>query len=172
MFSPSATKKRAAPIWRQEEIEMEFFDVGNFCASCGKCCKSLPGAHLPNDFGIDLVEGVRSALATGRYAIDWWEGDVIDGGDLSSVMFIRPATKGKEGTVFDPSWGGECTFLTTSGCSLPREKMPSECKALRPMAHEHGECPSELDKKSVALAWRPYQSLLQMIGDEAEKQAA
>lgn len=147
---------------------MQFFDPGSFCASCGKCCKSLPGAHVPDDFGIDMLEQVRVALSGGRYAIDWWEGDVIEGGELSAVMFLRPATKGKEGTVFDPSWGGECTFLTSTGCSLPRHKMPAECKALRPCATLDGDCPSELDKKAVALAWRPYQSLLRMIGDEIE----
>lgn len=155
-------------------MSIEFFEPGKLCASCGKCCKSLPGAHLPDDFGIDMLEQVRAALASGRYAIDWWEGDVIEDGDLSSVMFLRPATKGKEGVVYDPSWGGECTFLTDTGCSLHRSKMPAECKALRPTRTPDGDCPSELDKEAAARAWRPYQSLLRLIGDavEAKQEAA
>lgn len=150
---------------------LQFFDPGKFCASCGKCCKSLPGAHVPDDFDIDILEQVRSLLSGGRYAIDWWEGDVIEDGDLSAVMFLRPATKGKEGVTYDPSWGGECTFLTANGCSLPRDKMPAECKALRPMSSAGGDCPSELGKQAVALAWRPYQSLLRMVGDEVKATA-
>lgn len=155
-------------------MTIEFFEPGEFCRSCGKCCKSLPGAHTPDDFGIDLLEGVRAALASGRYSLDWWEGDVVQPAEMSTVLFLRPATKGKEGTLFDGSWGGECTFLTAAGCSLPRDKMPAECKALRPTTIKDGDCPSELGKEAVCLAWRPYQSLLLMIADEiaAKEKAA
>lgn len=148
------------------------FDPGKFCAACGGCCKSLPGGFLPSDFGIDLIEGVRSALASGRCAIDWWEGDIDGKDELSQVLFLRPATKGKEGQIFDGSWGGECTFLTPVGCSLPREKMPSECKALRPRSTAEGDCPSDFNKEDVCREWRPYQSLLGMIADEIDKAEA
>ena len=148
------------------------FEPGKFCASCGKCCKSLPGGVLPTDFGLDMIEGIRSALASGRYAIDWWEGDIDGQDDLPQVMFIRPATKGLEGKVFDASWGGECTFLTSAGCGLPRDQMPSECKALRPRTTAEGDCPSTFTKEDVCREWRPYQSLLGMIGGELQKAEA
>lgn len=149
----------------------EFFAPGAFCAGCGKCCKGLPGGHLPDDFGVDLLEGVRSALASGRYALDWWEGDVAYPEELPRVLYLRPAVKGREGRLFHGAWGGECTFLTDAGCSLPRDKMPAECKALKPTAVPDGECPSGLIKEDLCLAWRPYQSLLSMIAAEVERVA-
>lgn len=143
----------------------EFHGPGKFCADCGNCCRHYPGGHLPSDFGLDIPAGVRAALESGRYALDWWEGDVDGHDNLSCVYYLRPSTKGKEGHIFDPSWGGECTFLTASGCSLSREKMPAECKALRPRTTADGDCPSTLIKEDVCREWRPYQSLLAMIGN-------
>lgn len=148
----------------------EFFEPGAFCKACGKCCKSLPGAHIPADFGLDLLEGTRAKLASGRYALDWWEGDVVTPEELTVVLFLRPATKGSEGKIYDGSWGGECTFLTADGCSLPRDEMPGECKALRPKGTPGGDCPTDFSKEQVALEWRPYQSLLAMLAKEVERQ--
>ena len=151
-------------------MDIEFFEPSAACKTCGQCCKSLPGAHVPDDFGLDLIESVRAKLASGRYALDWWEGDVAESRELDSVLYLRPATKRLEGKVFDGSWGGECTFLTPSGCSLARPDMPAECKALRPRSSRKGDCPSTFGKQEVALAWRPYQSLLAMIADEIQRQ--
>jgi Fe-S-cluster containining protein len=131
---------------------------GNFdaarCAACGgACCKSLPGAAFPEDF--PTAESVQEALATGRWALDWWEGDPREGHDeLTEAYFLRPATKGKEGVVRDPSWGGECTFLTPKGCELPAERRPRECRMLTPRP-KGVDCMGDgtAGKRAAAVAW-------------------
>lgn len=93
------------------------------CRACrGQCCKTLPGATFPSDWGNDPVAAVLEGLKSGRYTLDWWEGDVL-GGPLYRSLYVRPAVKGKEGRIEDPAWGHKpCTFLTSTGCSLPFEK--------------------------------------------------
>lgn len=148
------------------------FAPGPLCVGCGKCCKSMPGGHAPSDFGADISGGVRRALESGRYTLDWWEGDVVPNGEMYRVLFLRPSIKGKEGQVFDPAWGGECTFLSDTGCSLKRSDMPIECRTLRPMSKPDGQCISEINKERLCELWRPYQSLLVSIADEIEREAA
>jgi hypothetical protein len=53
------------------------------CAPCGgQCCKHMPGAASPEDFGAPDREAMRDRLRTafdsGLWAIDWWEGDPRD----------------------------------------------------------------------------------------------
>lgn len=127
------------------------------CGPCGgECCKHMPGAYHPAQFGPDLT-GVYELLKAGRASIDWWEGDVVQfrdetGKRLPSVAipnrgyFLRPAIKtGRragpplfafmappdgDGGVFDPTYGGECVNLGPTGCSLPFAERPINCQAL------------------------------------------
>lgn len=139
-------------------------DPGPLCAECGACCKELPGAFFPDDFGIDLLEQVRAGLSEGIFAIDWWE--TLD----SPMYFLRPSTKGKEGIIFDPSWGGECTFLTSVGCSRSRNEMPTECKGLEAKTTWEDTCKSTTGGKlGAAEAWVPYNNILKMIGESLER---
>jgi Fe-S-cluster containining protein len=120
------------------------------CARCGgRCCRNLPGAATPDDFGNDM-ERVEAALCSGRWTIDWWEGGVEgnDGG-----FFVRPAIKGHEGERLHPAWEGECTFLTASGCELPHDARPYDCRALEPRG-DGEECVIHVrGKVDAALAW-------------------
>lgn len=142
------------------------------CSLCkGKCCKELPGCCFPEDFGEPLEEKAKIALASGKYAIDWWEGDPRENQEeLSAAMFIRPAIKGKEGILADPSWGGECTFLTKMGCSLPADSRPTGCKTLEPkrINDKTLKCVGHpgSDKREAAIAWIPYQEFLSQIKGE------
>ncbi|MDD5013825.1 MAG: YkgJ family cysteine cluster protein [Atribacterota bacterium] len=125
------------------------------CKKCkGKCCKGLPGEYSPEDIerifpAKNLKLSVEMALKTKKIAIDWWEDD-------KPLYFLRPATKGNEGKIYDPSWGGECVFLKKTGCSLPKEERPEVCRLLEPRAEED-KCVShykENPKYAMGLLWK------------------
>ena len=108
------------------------------CKKCGgRCCQRMPGSCLPADFNKDMVM-VKAALVSGRYCIDWWEGDPRKGrNSLSRAYYIRPAGKGKEGQLTDPTWGNiACTFLTDEGCILEPDERPAGCRLLEPVKKE------------------------------------
>lgn len=132
------------------------------CGPCGgACCKSMPGSAMPEDFGAPnrdvMRERISAALASGRWAIDWYEGDPTDG-DADSADYMRPATKGKEGRKRDGSWGGACTFHGPMGCALAFEARPWECRMLEPSAGK--TCALSTGKSHVAIAWMPYADIL------------
>lgn len=134
------------------------FDNKKICTDCGgACCKHLPGSAYPEDFGNDF-EQVKAALATGRWAIDWWDGDPRNGKDeLGSANFVRPAIKGYEGRLYHGAWGGECTFLGPDGCELKSKKRPRECRLLEPQEGK-GKCKMHQNcgKQDAAIAWLPF----------------
>jgi hypothetical protein len=41
-----------------------------------------------------MIKTLIEAFTTGRWAIDWWEGDVDPSGDLEDVYFVRPHAVG------------------------------------------------------------------------------
>lgn len=139
------------------------------CSQCnGKCCSRLPGANYPEDFGLpDDTRKLLGSIRSGNYTIDWWEGDPREGQyELERAFFVRPACKGKEGIIYDPSWGGECTFLEDHGCSLQEDERPSCCKYLEPGATGNGDdciIREERSKQNATIAWMPYGSILQDI---------
>ena len=135
------------------------------CAKCGgKCCKIAPGAAFPKDFGLpgDPTK-LKLAFESGKWAIDWWEGDARKGkNELGETYFVRPAIKGKEGNLRDPAWGGECTFLTEVGCSLPVDERPLNCKMTEPQPEGVGcTLHKNKDKRAAAVAWIPFTKLLE-----------
>lgn len=88
------------------------------CSECGgSCCKSMPGSCYPEDFGVQMgFSQLDKALLSGKYAIDWWDGDARDDKDeLCRTYYVRPATKGMKGVLYDPSCGGVCVFLARNG---------------------------------------------------------
>lgn len=152
------------------------------CVPCGgKCCQQAPGAVLPMDLMPDndetkLEERIQQLLMTGRYAIDWWEGSpfssVKRGSQYRQGYYLRPATKGKEGQVYDASWGGACTFHSSVGCELPDESRPGECKLLIPKPSQQcGYAKDWEGKRTVAQLWWPYRFLLGEVDVEAIEDA-
>jgi len=135
------------------------YENKELCSQCkGRCCKRQPGACFPIDFSLpgDLSK-LREALASGKYTIDWWEGDPRKNKDeLDKAYFVRPSIKGKEGERYDPTWGGECTFLTKKGCSLETEKRPLNCKMLEPREDHQCFIHGNKNKHAAAIAWLPY----------------
>ena len=141
----------------------------DFCAKCGgKCCKNLPGSCSVEDFKDE--KGIVKALNTGRYCIDWWEGDST-GGDRMETYFIRPSVKGEEGRLFHPTWGGTgCTFLTENGCELELEQRPLECQLLIPM-EDNEECflLKEFSKKEASIEWLKYEYLFEKLKETSNE---
>jgi hypothetical protein len=139
------------------------FDNTEVCTTCGgDCCKSLPGACFPADFGLpgDFTK-LDAAINSGRYCIDWWEGDPRDGkNELVQAYYVRPATRYKVGVKYDGSYGGKCNFLTEQGCELVTSKRPTNCQHVEPV--KDGPCVLHGDnsKHGAAIAWLPYHDKL------------
>lgn len=146
----------------------------DLCATCGKCCQEHAGFLWPQDVRpLDFVT-VFDLLSTGRYVIDWWEGDPRPEGELGCIYMIRPSHVGVA-AMLDPSWGGACTFLTSTGCELAFDERPTECKALLPVSVSEGGCHfvAEYDgKEAVAIAWAGHQELMQQVAEHAREAAA
>lgn len=110
---------------------MKFYKVTKQCNKCkGSCCKQLPGCYTPQDIkrlfpAKTVKKSVELALSTNKIAIDWWEGN-------KELYFLRPSTKDKMGIIIDPSYGGECIYLSEKGCKLSFSQRPYFCKTLEP----------------------------------------
>lgn len=153
-------------------MRQEGFLDEDLCRTCGgKCCKSYPCANLPEDFGEtedEVKTAVRAAISTGRWAIDWWEGDPT-GGNRSTACYVRPAVKGMEGRTHDPSWGGSCTFLSPTGCELSYEERPSGGRLLEAQENPQDCIIHGASKKEACIAWLPYNNWLRSFkkGEQA-----
>lgn len=132
------------------------------CAGCGQCCLNAPGLTVPADLGPDWESEAARRLATGQWAIDWWDGDVEPGGGMARIYMLRPAERGHEGEVFHPGWGGACVLLGPTGCTLARAERPTMCKALVPTRTRMG-CDG-MTKGQAAREWRPYSDRLHAVG--------
>jgi len=142
------------------------------CTICkGHCCKRYPGAALPSDFEKPLMRSLVKAFESGNWAIDWWEARYLG-------YFVRPAIKGVS-QLYDPSWGGECIFLTDRGCRLLFEQRPMGCRYLKPaptgtnpleaprLCTYHG---GHTDSKwEAAVAWKPYRSLIHAAAKKSRR---
>lgn len=138
------------------------------CKSCtARCCVTLPGAALPGDLEEEpSIEFFRKLVVSGDWAVDWWEGDVVKGGELPQCYYWRPAIQGVE-RVFHGAWGGRCSWLTPTGCKEPWEKRPAECRNL--IAKDEGCCEHTNGKEMAALEWRPYQDLFEALRVELQE---
>jgi hypothetical protein len=133
----------------------------------------MPGTVFPTDLDPTLDENkmrqaARTLMLTGRYAIDWWEGAPVDDPEAEgNGLYLRPATKRNEGRWVDASWGGACTFHSTTGCELEEVRRPAECKALAPASDGDCKMPEGWEgKKTGAIAWWPYRHILINLREE------
>lgn len=135
-------------------------EIPEICKDCGgKCCKTYPGPATPEDFGAPNRELMRinllQTLKTGFWVIDWINQD-------EELYFLRPAVKGFEGSLFDHTYSGECTFLSPAGCKLTFNERPESCRMLVPKPKEATEkCdPQGYTRMYVAKLWKEYANLL------------
>lgn len=132
------------------------------CSGCGKCCKAAPGLFVPEDFGNDLSR-MREAIAAGRVAIDWWEGE--------RVYYLRPATKDGVGYVFHASWGGTCNHLGDAGCGLTYEARPRQCRGLVPGEPGVRNCTEPgADKRDFVAQWEEWSDRVFETGSAIERE--
>lgn len=155
-------------------------EAPTICSSCGGgCCKSYPGITSPTDFGAPnrevLLQRLTEAFCSGKWAIDWWEGDPrpLDervGGELHQAYFIRPHVKGEEQWgIRDATYGGPCTFHTDTGCALKHDQRPTQCRTLVPA--EDRMCKQSVYKQELVLAWLPYTDII-LQAERMRKKAA
>lgn len=159
------------------------FDKPEICAECGgACCKCLPGAAHPLDFGLrpdnppDFT-ALTAALNSGNWCIDWWEGDARPGKQLlDKTYFVRPAITPYEGELRHlGDNGGICTFLQRNGCSLGSDVRPMTCRMLEPRPKRRAsdkpgwrcELHGDTEKRDIAIAWIPYWEFLNKFTKEA-----
>jgi len=139
------------------------YENTGICTTCGgKCCNEMPGACFPSDFGLpgDLTK-LNKALKSGKYTIDWWEGDPrSDKHEFNRGYFVRPAIKGKLGIRHDPSWGGVCCLLENNACILSPDERPLNCQKLEPVSNGSCITHDDCDKQKAAIAWIPYYEIL------------
>lgn len=148
------------------------------CSACTKrCCDRMPGSVFPYQLAGINAESIASLLRNG-YCLDWWEGDPRtdksnwdDPDAMHRCLYIRPKVVGSENRVYHPTWGGKCIFLTATGCSHQFDNRPAECQALKPNEAKPGSCSGGTDKyskRNTALAWLPYQHMLEAAGNQVE----
>lgn len=132
------------------------------CKSCGgMCCKKIAGIYIPEDFSFKITTGsILMLLVLGKFAVDWWEGD-LTGNNSGVSYYIRPRHK-KQAAVYGSHSGHHCiNFTQEKGCSLPKKRRPYQCRMLIPNDHL---C-SHLDKDKAskldcAIRWVPYQKAI------------
>ena len=131
------------------------------CNGCGKCCKVCRGFFVPEDFGNDLSRmGRLSLLAASRST----------GGRASgSTTCVRP--RRRWGEVFDPSWGGECNYLTATGCELTHEARPRQCRGLVPGEPGVRNCIEPgAEKYDFVAAWSGWADRVLEMGGAIERE--
>jgi Fe-S-cluster containining protein len=97
--------------------------MDKLCKICkGKCCKRSAGVYLPTELTI-TKEAILNLLQKGKHAIDKDD-------STATIYFIRPRHVNKDSIDF--SWEGTCIHLTDTGCSLPQEQKPYQCRTLVP----------------------------------------
>ena len=149
------------------QISTELNLAPNICIPCGgACCKMNPGITAPEQWGIDSamrISALRGALASGKYAVDWWEGGTEPDGALDEVYFVRPAVKGETNVFHGAGRNRVCTFFEqVSGCTLAAAQRPDMCLAVVPTVN--GKCDvagpfiHENAKGDYAHRWQPYQA--------------
>ena len=125
------------------------------CEGCGKCCKNMPGAYVPDDFNFDVARMI-AAIRRGVAQVDKWDDE---GDDLGEVYFLRAPTVDAKGDVFEFSYGGRCALLEPNGCSLTYDERPRVCRGLVPRGL--GQCYEEgFAKRDMVVLWKPLSDAL------------
>jgi Fe-S-cluster containining protein len=139
----------------------------SLCSGCGQCCKRLPGIVSPSDLKEVTVDSLRALFKEG-YQFDYWEGDLTGKAEHSGMTFyyLRPQTKKSVGRIVDGSWGGECVFLTESGCSKSFEERPTQCRALVPVENQGCHVLIPYEKKTMIKEWIPYNGIISQTIDK------
>ena len=95
------------------------------CNACCNTCHGIPGAYDPFTLKKHLANGKISEEAFGRLVCDFYSLDDKD------VYYLRPAMAeerpGTNASFWAPMRPSGCSLLTSKGCSLSRDTMPTGC---------------------------------------------
>ena len=146
------------------------------CSSCGaKCCKRGPGIAFPRDFGAthaEIERNVRTAMATGLWTVSYMYGDIGSTRQRGrSAFYVRPSAVGAYG-LLDDSSHGRCGLLSKDGCRLPRDRRPTQCRALVPTNGESCNLVGSCTMKHAAVAWFAFNAFLKSIVEESVERDA
>ncbi|HUR61006.1 MAG TPA: hypothetical protein VM286_01410 [Candidatus Thermoplasmatota archaeon] len=157
------------------------------CRACGgQCCKTLPGAYLPDQL---TPQRLKEGLEQGNLVLAWWDGDprpgkacfdvdcdgscprCTDPERLRRAYYVRPRNVASRPGVFDASTNGACTLLGAEGCTLTFGQRPAGCQNLLANKEEPGNCteyavPTKSFKHYAALAWVPHQGMLLRLANK------
>lgn len=133
----------------------------SLCAGCGECCKRMPGIVHPSELKEVTVESLSQMIQDG-YQFDFWEGNITGRPEHEEVTayYLRPQTKRSVGKVVDASWGGECVFLSETGCSKTFDERPSQCRALKPVKDKGCHFSGKYSKVEIIKSWLPYNEVI------------
>lgn len=164
---------------------IQTFEAAKDCVGCGECCKTFPGESVPADFSQDdelRWDLVRTAIASGRWCVDWWEGewDNARGRFDPPSYFLRPNIKSHTAPIAsgqvmircpsDPPHATECVFLSEDGCSA--DIKPFGCKTLKPgfPGCNHDDHPPGVQnsRHMAAIMWKPYSAQLIQLAREID----
>ena len=119
------------------------------CTTCqGACCKNMPGATSPEDWGapdVDVMQmHIGKALQSGEFVL----AALPERPHEPYLMPLRTTTG--------------CIFLRKDGCRLPDTKRPEGCRALIPSEDFPSSChyPKGVSINHFIDRWRPYRNLL------------
>jgi len=139
----------------------------NLCSECGgRCCKKMAGIIFPQQLKEITVNNLSKMIQDG-YCFDYWEGNPTtdDENEEKTAYFLRAKHKGYEFDVVDPSWGGECVFLTEIGCKLDFYNRPFMCQALIPKEDYKCKISEEYTKQTASVAWLPFNEIIKEVID-------
>lgn len=137
------------------------------CRVCrGLCCKSC-GCHFsPDDFKEITFESLKKEIDKGNISIDWWDGSPFVDNDIGvssdgieRAYYLR--MRNQDSPIVDPSWGGQCSLLTDTGCPLSYEERPKGARELIPISE--GRCYSNYTKKQACKDWYEYDDILRRL---------
>lgn len=130
----------------------------------------MPGSFHPDQIEM-TVENIKNLLLSNMCALDYWENNPSDDEKYNDVKayYLRPAVKtAPKGSYVDPTWGGECAYLTPTGCSLSFDDRPLECQVLVPKADHQCGGEDTYYKKDAAIAFLPYNHIFTQALKELE----
>ena len=138
------------------------YQPSSFCASCSACCENMGCEYSPGDFKIITFESLRKHIERGFTSIDWWEGDPRKNKcEFDRTYFLR--ARNKNADIVDSSWGGICSLLSETGCTLSFNDRPKGGRFLKPKKLDNESCYCEYTKLLCCLDWIPYQEILQQL---------
>lgn len=96
------------------------------CPKCRSACSRLPGIYHPQ--ALEMIFPTMTKKEKDALIIDYIE---CFNEEKKCIYYIRPRTSKETGFLagFFPETEA-CTFLTDTGCSLQRDRRPTECLAL------------------------------------------